>query len=499
MKFSEIRTGRWLSVLIAAVMITSAALLWQVALAQDQQKVNDPEAVAQAKGLSRAFRAASSKVIPTVVKIKTSAKPRIGGQRFHSENPFKGTPFEDFFDENTPGFRSHPPIPRKGIGSGVIIDRTGIILTNNHVVAGADEVMIELADGEQLKVTDIKTDERTDLAVLRVEADHPLPAARLGDSDSMEIGDWVLAVGCPFELDLTVSAGIISGKGRSIRAGKRASFLQTDAAINPGNSGGPLVNLDGEVVGINTAIASSTGGYQGVGFAIPINLAKWVTKQLVDSGSVRRAYLGVHIEKIDSQVAEKLGVQHNQGVAVLEVVSDSPAAKAGIELVDVILSFAGKPVSDPRGLQTIVERSPIGSTQDLEIVRNGKKMTLKVDVKALPEKRSLAGRSPSRDEDRRDGFSSDKLGLEVDELTEELAARLGYKETTGVLITGVAKDGMAVQAGIREGMLVLRVGNRQVDSVAQFEEAMKNESLEEGVLLLIRTPNGNRLIVLERS
>ena len=376
----------------------------------------------------------------------------------------------------------------------MIIDRTGIILTNNHVIAGADEVLIELANGEQLKAIDIKTDERTDLAVLRVEAGRPLPAARLGDSDSMEIGDWVLAIGCPFELDLTVSAGIISGKGRSLRAGKRASFLQTDAAINPGNSGGPLVNLDGEVVGINTAIASSTGGYQGVGFAIPINLAKWVTKQLIDSGSVRRAYLGVQIRKIDSQVAEELGVQHNQGVAVWKVVSDSPAAAAGIEVKDVILSFAGKPVSDPRGLQTIVERSPIGSTQDLEILRKGKKMTLKVDVKALPEDSELAGRTPWRD-----GFSSDELGLDVDELTEELARRLGYEEATGVLITGVAKDGMAAQAGIREGMLVLKVGNRQVESVAQFKEAMKNESLEEGVLLLIRATDGNKFIVLQRS
>lgn len=494
MKFSEIRTGRWLTVLLAAAMITSAALLWQVALGQDNAKDDDPQAVAQAKGLSRAFRAASSKVIPTVVKIKTSSKRRVGGQRFHGENPFKGTPFEDFFDENTPGHRFHPPIPQQGIGSGVIIDRTGIILTNNHVIAGADEVLIELANGEQLKAIDIKTDERTDLAVLRVEAGRPLPAARLGDSDSMEIGDWVLAIGCPFELDLTVSAGIISGKGRSLRAGKRASFLQTDAAINPGNSGGPLVNLDGDVVGINTAIASSTGGYQGVGFAIPINLAKWVTKQLIDSGSVRRAYLGVQIREIDSQLAEKLGVQHNQGVAVKTVVPDSPAAGAGIEADDVILSFAGKPVSDPRGLQTIVERSPIGSTQNLEIIRNGEKMTLKVDVKALPEDSELARRTPWRD-----GFSSDELGLDVDELTEELARRLGYEEATGVLITGVAKDGMAAQAGIREGMLILKVGNQQVDSVAQFKEAIKNESLEEGVLLLIRATDGNKFIVLQRS
>ena len=221
------------------------------------------------------------------MKIRTVTRPQPAAEDQADntqprENPFKGTPFEDFFRDELPGFRGMPRVPqRQGLGSGVIIDPSGIILTNNHVIDGADEVIVELADGREFRANDVRTDPQTDLAVLRIKVDEPLPAAQLGDSAAMDIGDWVLAIGCPFELDLTVSAGIISGKGRALAAGRRANFLQTDAAINPGNSGGPLVNLDGEVVGINTAIASSTGTYQGVGFAIPSDLAKWVMAQLI--------------------------------------------------------------------------------------------------------------------------------------------------------------------------------------------------------------------------
>ncbi|HUT13573.1 MAG TPA: Do family serine endopeptidase [Thermoguttaceae bacterium] len=500
MKKGNVRTGRWLLVwtLLAAVGI--GGVIWQGAVGQNRAVTDDSQAIAQAKSLSRAFRSAAEKVMPTVVKIKTTTKPRridTPGPQGPDGNPFEGTPFEDFFnDRDLPRFNFPHSIPRRqGVGSGVVIDRQGIILTNNHVVEGADEVLVEFSDGRQFKAADIKTDEQTDLAVLRIDAGEPLPAARLGDSDQLEIGDWVIAVGNPFELDGTVSAGIISGKGRALQAGKRTNFLQTDAAINPGNSGGPLVNLDGEVVGINTAIASNSGGYQGVGFAIPSNVAKWVTDQLIQRGSVQRAYLGVGIEQISNEIARKLGVEPNRGVLVSEVFRDTPAAKAGFQAGDVILAFAGRDVNSPRELQEIVERSSAGSKQQADIIRDGKRTTLQVEVKPLPEDFGVAqreSRAPST-------YQNPELGLEVGEMTDELAKHLGYEELSGVLVTEVKADGLAAEVGVRAGDLILRVGKTPVKSIAEFEAAVKKESLQEGIMLLIRTQQGNRFVVLKSS
>jgi len=496
---------RWLIIVSLIAGLGLGTVLWQGAIGQDRPATGEANGVEKAKSLSRAFRAAAKQVIPTVVKIKTTTKPmRFEGGGSSRENPFKGTPFEDFFRDDMPGNRFyHPPIPRReGLGSGVIIDRSGIILTNNHVVADADAVLIELADGRQFKATDIKTDKQTDLAVLRIDAGGSLPAAALGDSDAMEIGDWVIAVGNPFDLELTVSAGIISGKGRALAAGRRANFLQTDAAINPGNSGGPLVNLDGEVVGINTAIASSTGAYQGVGFAIPANLAKWVTSQLIKTGNVLRAYLGVGIGEISDDVARALGIDRAKGVLVTEVFPDTPAAVAGFREGDVILTFAGHEVGSPRQLQEVVERSPAGSKQKVGIIRDRKPASLTVVVKPLPGDFGLAS-APLGSDDRRNGdspaYSNSELGLEVGDLTTELAKRLGYEGFQGVLITDAEPDGIAAAAGIRSGMLILRVGNKIVKSVDEFKAALKTQSLEKGVLLLIRTEGGNRFVVLKQE
>ena len=372
------------------VMTVIAALSLGAASVSSQLVAAESDAVSGAKSLSFAFRAAVDKVKPTVVKITTLAKPRSGrsGAGTESrENPFKDTPFEDFFpDDQAQGFRVEPPPVRRryGMGSGVIIDNRGIILTNNHVVAGADEVLVDLLDGRQFKATRIKKDEDSDLALIWIEAGGPLPAARLGDSDQLDTGDWVLAVGSPFGLDQTVSAGIISGKGRTLQEGQRSDFLQTDAAINPGNSGGPLVSLDGEVIGINTAIASGTGGYQGVGFAIPSNLANWVKEQLIEHGRVKRSYLGVGTLQITPKLAAKYGVAANRGVLVSKVFRDTPAEEAGVQPGDVILAFDGRDVDSPRRLQEVVERSTSGSKQKVGLLRNGKVAALQVVVRPLP-------------------------------------------------------------------------------------------------------------------
>ena len=485
---------------VVASLLAGSLITWTLVtgVGQGQQSStqpgNDRAAIQQAEGLSRAFRSAAKQVLPTVVKVKTTTEPRVSSLRGGppTENPFRGTPFEDFFDDQVPGLRRYrmPDLPQSGLGSGVIIDSSGIVLTNNHVVQGADKVVVQLGDGRQFNVKEIKTDERSDLAVLRLEVDGSLPAARLGDSDKLEIGDWVIAVGNPFELEQTVSAGIISGKGRILGAVERARFLQTDAAINPGNSGGPLVNLNGEVVGINTAIASRTGGYQGIGFAIPVNLAKWVTPQLIEQGTVARAYLGVIIENITPERAEELEVRPNSGVIVKVVGEDTPAEKAGIRKDDLILSYDGHGIQNVSDLQERVERSRAGSRHELRIVRNGKPQTLKVEVVAMPDDLKLSQISR---------FHHRQLGLGVIDLTKDWAERLGYEGLSGVLIFHVDPDRIADQAGLRAGMLIVRVGKTPITSVAEFREAIQKESLADGITLEVQSRRGTQTFRLQRS
>jgi len=479
--------------LVVASLTAGLLLSWTLAVSNGPaaqayaQPVGDTQAIEQAKSLSRAFRSAAKEVLPTVVKVRTTTS--------RSANPFRGTPFEDFFGDELRG------VPRPGLGSGVIIDSSGVVLTNNHVVRDADEVKVQLADGREFEVTDIKTDERTDLAVLRIKTDQPLPAAQLGDSDQLEIGDWVLAIGHPFELEQTVSAGIISGKGRSLGAVRRARFLQTDAAINPGNSGGPLVNLAGQVVGISTAIASRNGGNQGVGFAIPSNLARWVVPQLIKRGKVTRAYLGVSIVDLDAESAQKLGVPLDAGVVVAAVGPDSPAKQAGLQEGDVVVSFDGRRITTTSDLQELVERSPADSSHELKIIREGKPSTISVLVKSMPEDFEVAmqrnrfgGRMGTSE-----FYRHQQLGITVIEMTEAFAAQLGYEGLAGALIMHVDLGRIAAQAGLREGMLITRVGDKDIKSVAEFKEAIEKESLERGITLQVRSHRGTKTVTLQSS
>jgi len=474
--------------------------------ADQPSRVTEKAPQHQAEQLSRAFRKGAEVAMPTVVTVRSRTKPAVAsrnrGARSSRENPFRGTPFEDFFggDLNGDGFDFGPRGggAREGMGSGVIVDKSGIVLTNNHVVEGADEVIVHLPDGREFKAEDIKTDPQTDLAVLHIRGAGSLPAAPLGNSDSLEIGDWVLAIGNPFELEQTVSAGIISGKGRELSQ-NRAKFLQTDAAINPGNSGGPLVNLDGEVVGINTAIATSSGSFAGIGFAIPVNTAKWVMGQLIKRGEVERAYLGVQIGEVSAELAEKVGADRGQGVIVTQVYPKTPAAEAGIEEGDVITEINGKKVKSPRDLQEIVERAPIDSKLKLTVLHNGRDKTVDVLAKSLPRDfGAVSARSPrvQRGQNSRDGFEAEDLGIEVQDITREHLQQLGLDDATGVVITRVDPDGVAAEQGLREGMIISKVGKRTVKNVEDFKEALENESLKDGVLLLVRTRTGNKFVVL---
>jgi serine protease Do len=506
--------GPWMlaTVALSAIAIgAGVANLQNGANGQTPKSPRDAAAISQAKSFSSAFRYAAEQAGPSVVKIRshTAAKTIKGTKHevpFNGRNPFKGTPFEDMIPDEGRFFGNFDGsgMPeRDGVGSGVIIDKSGVVLTNNHVVDGADEVIVTLSDGREFKGSDIKTDPQTDLAVIRIHDAKDLPAAKLGNSDELEIGDWVLAIGCPFELDHTVSAGIISGKGRELSDGNHASFLQTDAAINPGNSGGPLVNIDGEVVGINTAIATNSGGYQGIGFSIPINTAKWVTSQLMDKGSVTRSYLGVRLQEISSDLAEKLGVHRGEGVLVTDVMPNTPAAAAGLKGGDVVTAFAGTPVHDVHELRGLVERTSVGSKQTLKVLRDGRNVSVDVTVKQLPaemaentRQRNHAGRNrPSSGAT----FYSEDFGLEVAEVSSDDAAKETFKGYTGVLIHQVEDGSPAAKQHLEPGMLILSVDKTQVGTVEQFADAMKKASPKAGVLFLVRTAEGTRYVVLKKS
>ena len=499
-----------------------AALAVALAFTQAMPPIHAEEppttALEHANSLSRAFRHAAEKATPSVVVVRSESKPRDGaraeggnrgGRRGRADNPFKGTPFEDMFPDGAPeGFQFEGPdgeggrrMPgRSGVGSGVIIDASGIVLTNNHVVEGADTVTVELADGREFKAVEIKTDPASDLAVVRLGDADNLPVARLGDSDKMEIGDWVIAIGNPFELETTVSAGIISGKGRELGSVQRAKFLQTDAAINPGNSGGPLVNLEGEVVGINTAIASSNGGYQGIGFAIPVNLAKWVGGQLVAKGKVQRGYLGVQIGALSNEMATKLGVKDRKGVLVNDVVAGSPAADAGVEELDVITSFDGQAVDGPRTLQEVVERSDFDKPHRVTVLRDGRKSDIEIAVRAMPDKLTSGDvRRPDRAEMAAETYYSKALGLEVRNKGAKTGQEDPFEGFEGVIVDRVDEGGLADQAGIGPSILIRKVGRKSVATIGDFAEAVERESLDEGVMLQVRTARGNSVILLKND
>lgn len=327
-------------------------------------QIIDKEPIAHARDLSVAFREASEKVLPAVVTILGQTKDIDPTQEALG-----------FIDETDPNLYD-------SVGSGIITDPSGVIITNNHVVADAKRVLVRLYDGRELVAQDIKKDRDSDLAILKISSPDPFPAIPLGNSDELSVGDWVLAIGSPFSLDSTVSAGIISGKGRMLQGMIRGQLVQTDASINPGNSGGPLVNLTGEIVGINTAIATRNGGFQGVGFAIPSNRVRWVTSELASNGSVRRAMLGVRTDRIPQGIANELKLPVRGGAYVIQVTPNRPAAKAGIKIGDIITQIGSQPIRTNMDLGEIVEQMPIGEKTDLSIIRGKEKMTLPIQLES---------------------------------------------------------------------------------------------------------------------
>ena len=378
----------WLASVVCGVCLVAA-----VGFGQRSGKI-DVASASTVVQLSSVFRDVSRKVLPSVVSIQVKQKLPAGSvdnedlEKFFEQHPELPERFREFFG------RQGNPVPRnsQGMGSGFIIDRSGIILTNYHVVRNAEELTVRLHDGREFVAKDVKGDLRTDVAIVRIEGADDLVPVALGDSDRTQVGDWVLAVGSPFGLDLSVTAGIISAKGRGPGIAEREDFLQTDAAINPGNSGGPLVDMGGRVIGINTAIATSTRSSAGVGFAVPVNMVRWVSRQLIDNGSVKRAWLGVGVSPVDATVARKFNVKVGRGAIVGQVMQESPAAKSGIATDDIILKFNNQLVNGPRSLQGIVEKLEVGKTYTMSVRRGGKSQPVKVTVAEMPKRPRLVPR-----------------------------------------------------------------------------------------------------------
>jgi serine protease Do len=447
------------------------------------------------------YRDVVKKVLPAVVSIRVvSAKKGAKADTASAGDDLPDGDLRRFFEEFRRRGGDMNPSPIGQFGSGVVVDPTGTVVTNNHVVAGAEEVEVRFKDGKPMRSKQVFTDPRTDLAVIKLASTSPLPFAEFGDSDEMEIGDRVLAVGAPFGLTGTVTHGIISAKGRSLNMNLYEDFLQTDAAINPGNSGGPLVNLAGQVVGINSAIKSQNGGFQGVGMAIPSVMVKEVVTQLAKDGTVRRGYLGVSMRDLSPELAEQLKVNLDKGVVIMATQASAPGAKGGLKERDIVIAVGGKAIDDGKVLQRLVRNAPIGKPLEFEVLREGKRQKLSVNIEAMPDDFGVA----SVDQRRGPNFGGDsiplaKLGMEVTDLTPEIAEQLGYKDLKGALITNVDPNGIAQLGGLRRGMLVTGAERKNVDSANALKELVNKGSVTEGILLRVRTPQGRSREVILKS
>ena len=381
-----------------------------------------------------------------------------------------------------------PPGLSEGMGSGVIISQDGYVLTNNHVVAGAKEVTVTLADHKEYKGRIVGRDPQTDLAVLKIDAKEALPVSTLGDSDNLKVGDWVVAIGNPFGLDHTVTSGIVSAKGRVIGAGPYDNFIQTDASINPGNSGGPLLNMQGEVVGINTAIIPQG---QGIGFAIPVNTVKPLIPQLETKGEVTRGYLGVSIQSITPGLAKSLNLPDQQGALVADVNPDTPAAKAGIKRGDVIVAYNGKEVADSQALPAMVAATPVDQQATVTVIRNGDKLQLPVKVGQLPSQRADNANPPAAVQPARE-----KWGLQLRDLNPQIAAQLRLKSDQGVVVVGVQPGSRAADAGVQQGDVILEVNRQPVSSVPDLMAKINGSQAKDQLLLLVQRQSGKLFIPL---
>ena len=430
---------------------------------------------------------------PAVVNISTTQKIKRERRLPHGftvpdipeDSPF-GDLFRHFFGEGGEG-ELPEEFKTQSLGSGFIIDEDGYVVTNYHVIKDADEIVVKLSDRRELQAEVVGSDERSDMALLKIDADN-LPVVKIGDSSTLKVGEWAMAIGSPFGFDHSVSVGVISAIGRNLPSENYVPFIQTDVAINPGNSGGPLFNLKGEVIGINSQIYSRTGGFMGLSFAIPIDVAMDVVKQLKEKGKVARGWLGILIQDVNRELAESFGMDEPRGAVVLQVVPDSPAEKAGFKVGDVVVEFNGKKIIRSSDLPLAVGRAPIGKKARVGLIREGKRRTLSVVIAELPPEDVLAENGPAPTRKGKDK----RLGLVVEDLTEEQRQRLELGER-GIVVREVDK-GPAREAGIRRGDIILMINNKDVKNIKQFREIVK--SLKKGKSTPVLIQRGNSPVFL---
>jgi len=474
------RMAHWNVFFILFLSISLLPLFYSRTLSQE----SIPKTSAQRPAPYRGDFAALAKAVgPVVVNISTSQviKPPAQG----SPSPFGGpAPFEDprerFFGQPFP----RAPFRQQGLGSGFIIEPDGTILTNNHVVANAEKIIVKLQDDREFEGRVIGTDAKTDIAVIKIDAKN-LPVVPLGDSDRLQVGEWVVALGSPFGLANTITAGIVSAKGRWIGAGPYDNFIQTDASINPGNSGGPLVNLHGEVVGMNTAIFSRTGANIGIGFAIPISLVKELLPELKSKGKVTRGWLGVSVQELTPDLATPLGMDKSSGALVSTVAEGSPAEKAGIKVGDVIVEYDGKLIPHSSQLPILVARTDVGKSVPLKVFRAKEEVRLSVTVGELKEDEVVAS-----------GSKKGNLGLTVQRLAPEIARSMGLEDTQGVIITDVDPGGPGAAAGFRRGDVILEIDRKPIRDLADYEKTIA-EAKDKNLLFLVRRGNANIFLALK--
>lgn len=470
---------------VVAVLVVLAGMLPGAALARTA-----PES----------FADLADRLLPAVVNVSTTQVVE-GSAGIELPQLPPGSPFEEFFKEFME--RNQPKQQQRrratSLGSGFIIDSAGHVVTNNHVIQDADEISVILHDDTRLEAKVIGRDAKTDIAVLKVEPHGKLAPVKFGDSDSIRVGDWVVAIGNPFGFGGTVTAGIISARGRDINAGPYDDFLQTDAPINRGNSGGPMFNLDGEVIGINTAIYSPSGGSVGIGFAIPSNSARGVIQQLIEHGQVRRGWLGVRIQSVTEEIADAMGLKDTSGALVAGVIPGGPAEKAKLKDGDVILEFDGKPITQMRRLPRLVADTDVGKTVPLKVWRDGRELTMKVEVGALEEPEEKAEAKTSESKSKARGEAVSVLGVDVATLDQRTREQFDLEaDARGVVVTAVNPNGPAAEQGVRVGDRIVEVSQEPVSTPAQLAAKIKTAQSggRKSVLLLIEGEGGMRFVAI---
>lgn len=468
---------------LLAVFLTGLTSFWGAPAFADTKAAGDVAMVPES------FSSLAEAVSPAVVNIRTEKTVQGGGrvfQHFKQQNPFGNNDrFNDFFEKFF-GEQPQKDYKQRSLGSGFIIDKDGYIVTNNHVIENADKIKVKLKDGKEYSAKIVGKDPSTDLALIKIDAGDNLHVLPFGDSSTIKVGQWVVAIGSPFGLEQTVTAGIISAKGRVIGSGPYDNFLQTDASINPGNSGGPLIDMQGQVIGINTAIIASG---QGIGFAIPINLAKGVIEQLKAKGEVTRGWLGVVIQDINDDVADYYGIKDKKGVLVTDVIKGDPADKAGIRPQDIILEVNDKKVDTSRDLTSLVANIPVGEKVKITVLRNNKKQTFTVDVAKRPEENKLmSSNGPGKTHE-------DDLGLQVSNITPEVAHQLNVSPSDGVLVDQVASGSKAESAGVQNGDIIKEINHHAVKSVDEFTAQLSKLKKNDEIQLFIWRMNAGFVVI----